>query len=676
MSQDIFQQYRRTFRLDTEKPLAAVLVTSTAFEVNLNRSAPPSSKFFSVKCTDNVHYNISPSPLETTPLACVPLNGNPLLLITMGKASQFENDSKISVQYYGEDKKVLGKAILHMTAIEISLDVDADRDGRVEKNNPNKGSWKWGPDGHGAILLVNCDSECTFFKQLDSKQDSVTRVSDLTDMSLMCLRTKGPAKLPAGYKLSMHISQGDAERIRVFRSRSSAVPSVVSNILSHFVEDYPLVLSQEVLSQEVPYLGGIAEMDFHVEGLRFADKDFDGLVTINLSLLEPAASGCPETPVFTDKVVFKVSPWIMTPNTLNPVEVFVCSTNDNYQFLKEMKMLVHSCGHKLRVCYKYMNRGDRWIQDEIEFGYIDSPHHRYPVVLDSPRDGHLQDFPFEELLGPDFGYVTRTPYNEKVTSLDSFGNLEVSPPVTVNGKKYPLGRIIIGVAFPTTIQGRNMTKVVQDFLYAQKVQEPIALYSDWLIVGHVDEFMTFVPAPDRKGFRLLLASPEAGYKLFRGLQNNGHGQAKMFEGLEIKEYITVDEILADKKLQDENNYVQKCIDWNRDVLKQELGLDEEDIIDLPILFKLEKDHRAVAYYPDMVNMIVLGKNLGVPKPFGPKVNGRCALETEMCALMEGLGLSCSFINDFASYHELLGEVHCGSNVFRESFDFKWWNLEM
>lgn len=50
----------------------------------------------------------------------------------------------------------------------------------------------------------------------------------------------------------------------------------------------------------------------------------------------------------------------------------------------------------------------------------------------------------------------------------------------------------------STGNGRNMTKVVQDFLWAQKVQEPIALYSDWLMVGHVDEFMSFVPAPDRK----------------------------------------------------------------------------------------------------------------------------------------------------------------------------------
>ncbi|XP_039972019.1 protein-arginine deiminase type-2 isoform X2 [Xiphias gladius] len=672
----------RTLRVDYDKTTSILCVVGSELNVNLHRSAPPSSKFFSVKCTSNVQYSISPPPQETSHLSPIPLNGNSVLLIRMSRASQFENDSKLSVRYYGENKEVLGKAVLHLTAVEISLDVDADRDGVVEKNNPNKGSWKWGPNGHGAILLVNCDSERSYGKKPDTEQNYVSRVSDLKDMSVMVLRTKGPAKLPEGYKLTMHISQGDAESVRVFRSGSAeAVNNSLHKLFyNYFVKDYPLVLSSEVLSQEVPYLGGVAEMTLYVEGLRFPDKDFNGLISINLSLLEPISAGLPETPIFTDRVVFRVAPWIMTPNTLEPVEVFVCSTSDNNQFLKGMRNLVGKSGYKLKICHEYVNRGDRWMQDELEFGYIDSPHHRFPVVLDSPRDGLLLDFPYNELLGPDFGYVTRVAQRKDVSSLDSFGNLEVSPPVTLNGKNYPLGRIIIGVAFPTATKGRNMTKVVQDFLWAQKVQEPIALFSDWLVVGHVDEFMTFVPAPDRKRFRLLLASPDSGYKLFRGLQKNGHGQAKLFEGLRDEEPITVDDILNDESLQSENNYVQSCIDWNRDVLKRELGLEDEDIIDLPILFKLveeeEKEYRAVAYYPDMVNMIVLGRNLGIPKPFGPKVNGRCALEAEMCSLMEGLGLKCTFIDDFASYHKLLGEVHCGSNVRREPFDFKWWNLEM
>lgn len=89
-----------------------------------------------------------------------------------------------------------------------------------------------------------------------------------------------------------------------------------------------------------------------------------------------------------------------------------------------------------------------------------------------------------------------------------------------------------------------------------------------------------------QGFRLLLASPDAGFKLFRGLQSNGHGQAKLFEGRPLfhnvarcntqarhiirnthsvklfqkgvkgEESITVDEILKDDSFQAENNYVQ------------------------------------------------------------------------------------------------------------------------
>uniref|UniRef100_H3DLR8 Protein-arginine deiminase n=1 Tax=Tetraodon nigroviridis TaxID=99883 RepID=H3DLR8_TETNG len=663
--------HSRTLGLYTDKAVNVVYVIGTDLLINSGRCAPPGTNFFSVKCTPNVQYTISPRPQETSHLSPIPLSkGDSMVTVRMSQASETENDSKVhklAVRYYGKDKKELGTALLYLTAIEISLDVDADRDGVVEKNNPKKGSWKWGPDGHGAVLLVNCDCERTYLKTPDSKQTYVSKVSDLKDMSLMVLRTRGPAKLPKGYKLTMHISQSDAESVRVFR--------FISYNITSFLNDYPLVLSRKVLSQEVPYLGGNAEVNFYVEGLRFTDKDFSGLISINLSVLEPISPLVPETPIFTDKVVFRVAPWIMTPNTLNPVEVHVCSTKDNLQFLKGMKHLVAKSGQKLKICYEYMNRGDRWMQDELEFGYIDSPHQRFPVVLDSPRDGKLRDFPYKDLLGPDFGYVTKEPENSEVSSLDSFGNLEVSPPVTVDGKNYPLGRILIGVAFPTATKGRNMTKVVQDFLWAQSVQDPVALYSDWLYVGHVDEFMTFVPAPDRKGFRLLLASPDAAFKLFRRLQSDGHGDAKLFEGLKGEVPIAVDEILKDDHFQAENMYVQGCIDWNRDVLKRKLGLTEEDIIDLPVLFNKDVP-RALAFYPDMVNMIVLGKHLGIPKPFGPKVDGQCMLEAEMCSLMEGLGLECTFIDDFASYHKLLGEVHCGSNVRREMFDFKWWNLEM
>lgn len=425
----------------------------------------------------------------------------------------------------------------------------------------------------------------------------------------------------------------------------------------------------------VKYTGGSAELLFFVEGLCFPDESFSGLVSIHVSLLEYMAEGIPLTPIFTDTVMFRIAPWIMTPNILPPVSVFVCCMKDNYLFLKEVKNLVEKTNCELKVCFQYMNRGDRWIQDEIEFGYIEAPHKGFPVVLDSPRDGNLKDFPIKQLLGPDFGYVTREPLFETVTSLDSFGNLEVSPPVTVNGKEYPLGRILIGSSFPLS-GGRRMTKVVRDFLQAQQVQAPVELYSDWLTVGHVDEFMTFIPIPGKKEFRLLMASTSACYQLFREKQKAGHGEAVMFKGLGgmSSKRITINKILSNESLTQENQYFQRCLDWNRDILKRELALTEKDIIDLPALFKMDENHQARAFFPNMVNMIVLDKDLGIPKPFGPQVEEECCLETHVRGLLEPLGLACTFIDDISAYHKFLGEVHCGTNVRRKPFAFKWWHM--
>lgn len=64
--------------------------------------------------------------------------------------------------------------------------------------------------------------------------------------------------------------------------------SILDNLLKNFIREFPLVLSHDVLCREVPYKG-TGELDFYVEGLRFPDKDFDGLVTVSLSLLEPCS---------------------------------------------------------------------------------------------------------------------------------------------------------------------------------------------------------------------------------------------------------------------------------------------------------------------------------------------------------------------------------------------------
>ncbi|KAJ1065460.1 hypothetical protein K5549_016256, partial [Capra hircus] len=579
-----------------------------------------------------------------------PLSPSTTLRLTMSQASPEASSDKVTVSYYEEEGITpVDQAGLFLTAIEISLDVDADRDGVVEKNNPRKASWTWGPEGQGAILLVNCDRDTPWLPQEDCSDEKVYSKEDLKDMSQMILRTRGPEHLPAGYETVLYISMSDSDKVGVF---------CVEN--PFFGQRY------------VHILGGSAELLFFVEGLRFPDEGFSGLVSIHVSLLEYMAEGIPLTPIFTDTVAFRVAPWIMTPNILPPVSVYVCCMKDNYLFLKEVKNLVEKTNCELKVCFHTALRFRRSSQDEIEFGYIEAPHKGFPVVLDSPRDGNLKDFPVKQLLGPDFGYVTREPLFEPVTSLDSFGNLEVSPPVTVNGKTYPLGRILIGSSFPLS-GGRRMTKVVRDFLQAQQVQAPVELYSDWLTVGHVDEFMTFVPIPGTKKFRMLMASTSACYKLFREKQKEGHGEAIMFKGLGgmSSKRITINKILSNESLVQENQYFQRCLDWNRDILKKELGLAEQDIIDLPALFQMDKSRQARAFFPNMVNMIVLDKDLGIPKPFGPQVEEVCCLETHVRSLLEPLGLCCTFVDDISAYHKFLGGQLTSENNRRQPPVFKW-----
>uniref|UniRef100_A0A7M4FJ05 protein-arginine deiminase n=1 Tax=Crocodylus porosus TaxID=8502 RepID=A0A7M4FJ05_CROPO len=603
-------------------------------------SAPKDAMWFDAQGSPGVDIYIvhTPQPMQMPASEPRwPLGAGAEVVVTMGRPSDDVDDHKVGWSCKGEVP--LGFSFSCDIA-EVSLEADTTRSGTVQKKVTDKRNWTWGPGGQGAVLLVNCDKDDPTSKTMDNKDQRVQTYKDLRDMSLMVLRTRGPGAVFANHKLVLHVSGSDADKVGVFYAHS----------------EYSAFLGLPLPRNERPN-----EHTFYVEGLAFPDADFSGLVSLHATMLDTSLKSLPETPIFTDTVVFRVAPWIMTPNTLQPLEIYVCSFSDNTDFVEAISNLAQKTRCKLTICPELENQNDSWIQDEMEFGYVQAPHKTFPVVFDSPRNGGLKGFP-KSILGPDFGYVTREPLRKGISSLDSFGNLEVSPPVKVKGKEYPLGRILIGSSFPR-VGGRRMTKVVRDFLYAQRVQAPVELFSDWLLVGHVDEFLSFVPAHDRQGFRLLLASPSACYKLLKEKQEEGHGKAQMFE----------EEILADETLRKENDYFQSCIDWNRDILRQELGLSPKDIIDIPQLFNM-KDNQAEAYFPNMVNTIVLGKDLGIPKPFGPIINGQCCLEEKVRSLLEPLGLTCTFINDYFTYHEWQGEVHCGTNVLRKPFSFKWWNM--
>ncbi|NXW58545.1 PADI2 deiminase, partial [Eurystomus gularis] len=127
-------------------------------------AAPPGAVSFGVKHTEGVSVEVARQGQDEVESALGsgmrwPLDEGTVLRFSMSQASTELNDNKVTVSFYAEGGQPINQTGVFLTGIGISLDVDADRDGTVEKNNPNKASWTWGPDGHGAILLVSCDKE-------------------------------------------------------------------------------------------------------------------------------------------------------------------------------------------------------------------------------------------------------------------------------------------------------------------------------------------------------------------------------------------------------------------------------------------------------------------------------------------------------------------------------------
>ncbi|MDJ0615644.1 MAG: protein-arginine deiminase family protein [Calothrix sp. MO_192.B10] len=636
-----------------------VLVVGQPVQISLKKLAPDQSAFINLTIIGEIEV-FSDSNQPVTTQTNLSLAQFPEINLRSRTFSDRINDRSLQITFEDDSGRQLSQLRIKLTVVRVCLDVDADRDGIIESDNPHKGDWQWGINGHGAVLLVNSDRDLVYSDaRTDGKDSSISGLLDLKDLSLMIVRKAGLRDLPSGYELYLSVNKDTAKRIRIYDE------------LDRY--GYELIGPGETKAR-------IRDTDrdiiLAIEQLSYPDFDFDGIIEISLNLVKDDKS------IYSDRVVFRVAPWIMTPNTLSPITVFVSRLSNglNKEFIEELRKVVGKANAQLDIVPFEFHRDDPWMQDEIEIGYTQAPGHLMHVVLDSPRDRGLDNFPKRKLLGIDFGYVTRKSRNSP-TKLDSFGNLEVSPPVTVKGVHYPFGRLIFGGTRPEIIpesQRRRMLTVLQDFLYAQKIQAPFEIFSDWLSVGHIDEFMTFVPAPSSKGFKLLLAGPDQCYKILQRLREQGHDQVLLRQGKRFSSGpadISVAEILDNEQLADHNHRFQEYINWNREVLKQELELSEEDIIELPALFEVDRYERAETFFPNMVNMIVLKQHLGIPKPFGPKINQQCQFEAYVKEVLEPLGLVCHFIDDWEPYFLGRGEIHCGTNTRRQPFAQKWWEVE-
>lgn len=356
---------------------------------------------------------------------------------------------------------------------------------------------------------------------------------------------------------------------------------------------------------------------------------------------------------------------------LQPAEHFwAVSVGSNGAFIDTYESVL---GDRFTAVSGFRYGGDVWIQDEIEFSALPGDQgQRLDVVIDSIRNRGLADFARDMLVGP--GTIARTWGSGFATTYDSFGNLEASPPVTVDGVEYPFGRAYYGRR-----GNEGIHPAVAAFLADQKVQKPFALDTTWLCVGHVDEFSSFVPDPSSpKGFKLLIADTQLGWDVVQsapagmsiGRYGPDHG------------YFTAGDLIDDRELEAFNDEIQAdYLDPILATFKDELGLTEADVIRVPALFERVAGCRAgfaVALVPGTVNLIVANVpgepvRLFVPDPhFRPSGAGvsEDVFAQDFAARMPD-GLEVHFVDNWDTYHLNLGEVHCGTNVRRTPTE-DWW----
>jgi protein-arginine deiminase len=541
------------------------------------------------------------------------------------------------------------------------LDVDVDRDGDIDGDDDD------GEDtlttARGGIFIGNVDDDDGdgVRDSRDSKFDD-----DFEDMTEIVVQ---PITGLDGARVVMHIAPGvAAARVRLWSTEGVVVHEPAS-----FEAEQP---------QEVDVAIAVAEdtaVSLFIEAIAGRTADWDGRLTLSMSIVianEDAIAS-------TDTIALRAAPVIFPDNTQAPRELYVLDIpqgQDNNSALVAALANVPA-GAQLRAIDQAPFSGDRWMQDNMELGYQQRPsstgRQEVTMAMNTERDyggAGLDRFVPEAWLSANRGYYY--PSGDQ-TSHNYGGNLEVIPPTD----RYPLGRMIYGGG-QLTLSGASNPDTMNDnqvaFLNAQEAQGPaLEVSSEWLEVGHIDEWFQVVPvvepAAGSRGFVVVVASPQLARDITQSLRDNGGGESLFFRTRDTT--YSVNEVLDAPRFAATNDAAELRIQAQVERMKSEFDLVDDDFRFVPVFYIDEGSTLVSAFNPGIQNLVTMGNRLFIPDPEGPlNAGGVDVFRAATEAALADTGHDLIFVDVYESYHLLLGEAHCGTNVVREPYERAWWEV--
>ncbi|RJE26978.1 Protein-arginine deiminase PAD [Aspergillus sclerotialis] len=590
---------------------------------------------------------------------------------------------------------LLSCSLIH--AFSPDIRADSNRDGIVDLDGNtdaiNKDLWT---EGHGAIFLPNIgDSKgrCYFADR---------RGEDFSDVELAsCNDASGDTLINPKYVAPL---------------RTMPIHDIGNNAKGHIASDAPsyvrifwkhgsewTFIDPEFIFNASTIRTGL-ELGIDSRALVTDSDIWNGTVRVSFTVTDGDATK-------TDQVALKLSP-VFLHHHLQPAQHLITvlandATAAQQRFVKQLDEAKSKAGLNTPLTL-LSSTDDFWAQDLMEPAFASMPGPNGPisirVILRTAQNGRPASRQvFTQLRGQGIGGFQ--PVGKGVLGwreINSGGNIETIPPYTSKktGKHYPLGRILTGRHFEEQPSEAMMT-----FFRSQELQDPLVIEAGWLAVGHVDEFMSFLPADNELGFTLAVSDPVAGLNVLRKANESGHGNVDAYsvnlqdwtppQGAEPNLNWTISQVVSDEVVLHATARAQKNIDTAVNILLEEIGLTKEDLIRIPHLFTDSEfsgpghteshnglpphmsppkkgEFNVASFYPAAINGVLVGDSFICSRAFGPIIDGKDIFQEAVEDAYSKSNVTVRFIDDFWSHHINGGDVHCGSNTLRD-MTVSWWN---